>query len=203
MKKVIFLFTLAVNVVIGGTLAALAGAPPAVGSIGLSALALASPLLGIGGLREGVYAEVWTGEMIKAFRNSVDSIGWLNKIRSYDQYAENNAIHFVHIGGDPAVLLNNTTSPIGIQNLTDVDKVISLDKYQTLAPRSTDDELYALTYDKMASVLERHRESINEKKYAKAMRRWRPRQTRQKRPLSLPPAMRRRTACAVSSPGAT
>jgi hypothetical protein len=169
MKKTLFLLTLAVNVAIGGTLAALAGVPPALGGIGLGSLSLASPLLGLSGLREGVYAEVWTGEMVKAFRSSVESIGWLNRIRAYDQYAENNVIHFVHIGGDPDVLINNTTYPIDIQSLDDADKAISLDKYQTAATRITDDELYAITYDKIASVLERHRDVMNEKKYSKAI----------------------------------
>ena len=128
-----------------------------------------SPLFGIDGVRAGVYTEVWTGEMIKAFRTSIESIGWLHKIRSYDQYAQNDVIHFVHIGGDPTVLINNTTYPIGIENLTDADRAISLDKYQTKASRITDDELYAISYDKMASVIERHKESIEQKKYAKAL----------------------------------
>lgn len=170
MKKVVILFTLLVNVAVGGTLAALAGVPPAVGSIGLTAISAASPLFGgVDGLREGLYAEIWTGEMVKAFRSSAESIGWINKIRAYDQYAENNVIHFVHIGGDPDVLINNTTYPIGVQNLEDADKAISLDKFQTLATRITDDELHAVTYDKIASVIERHREVMNEKKYSKAI----------------------------------
>ena len=107
--------------------------------------------------------------MIKAFRTSVESIGWLNKIRSYDQYAENDVIHFVHIGGDPDVLINNSTYPIPVQSIADADKAISLDKYQTKQTPVTDDELYAISYDKMASLIERHKDSINEKKYSRAL----------------------------------
>jgi hypothetical protein len=169
MRKVIFALALTVNAILGGTLAALAGVPPALGSIALNAVALASPLLGVDGLREGVYTEVWTGEMIKQFRTSIESIGWLNKIRSYDQYASNDVIHFVDIGGDPDVLVNNTTYPLAIQDLADADKAVKLDKYQTQPTRITDDELYAISYDKMASVLERHRDKMNETKYAKAI----------------------------------
>jgi len=170
MKKLVFLSGLALNCLIGTAVCSAVGISPWIGGVGLPAVALASPLFGLEGcLCAGIYTEVWTGEMIKAFRNSVDSLGWLNKIRSYDQYAENDVIHFVHIGGDPTVLINNTTYPLGIENLNDADKAISLDKYQTKPTRITDDELYAISYDKMGSVIERHREAMDEKKFAKAL----------------------------------
>jgi len=168
MKKILWMFGLMVNFLIGGAIAAFAGLPPVLGGTALSTVALASPLC-IEGLRAGVYTEVWTGEMIKAFRTSVESIGWLNRIRSYDQYAENDAIHFVDVGGDPDVLLNNITYPIPVQVITDADKVISLDKYQTKQTPITDDELYAISYDKMSSLIERHKDNINEKKYSRAL----------------------------------
>jgi hypothetical protein len=170
MKRFLVLVAIFINCIVGGTIAALVGAPPVWGAVGLNAVAAASPLFAPdGALRAGIYTEVWTGEMIKAFRDSVASLGWIDKIRSYDHYAQHNVIHFVHIGGDPSVLVNNTTYPIGVENLQDADKAISLDKYQTLASRITDDELHAICYDKMASVLERHKEVINAEKYKKAL----------------------------------
>ena len=118
----------------------------------------------------GIYREIWTGETIKAFRNSQDSIGWLKKIRAYDaQVAQNNTIHFVDLGGDPEVLVNNTTYPLGIQSLEDADKAIPLDKYQTKATRVTDDEARGLSYDKIGSVIERHREVVDAEKVARAL----------------------------------
>ncbi|MDR2361693.1 MAG: hypothetical protein LBD91_03085 [Prevotellaceae bacterium] len=170
MKNILFLMMAVIaNFLIGGFCASLVGLPPLVGGLVLNAVAAFSPLYGVAGLRSGVYTEIWTGEMVKAFRASVESIGWLNKIRSYDQYAENDVIHFVHIGGDPDVLVNNSTYPIPVQAITDADKAISLDKYQTKQTPVTDDELYALSYDKMASLIERHKDSINEKKYSRAL----------------------------------
>jgi hypothetical protein len=170
MKRIfMFLCALGISALFGGTMAVAAGLPAALGAVGGGGAALLSPLFGIDGLRAGVYTEVWTGEMVKAFRTSVESIGWLNRIRSYDQYAENDVIHFVHIGGDPDVLVNNTTYPIPVQAITDADKAISLDKYQTKQTPITDDELYAISYDKMSSLIERHRDTINEKKYARAL----------------------------------
>ncbi|KAA6331631.1 hypothetical protein EZS27_019781 [termite gut metagenome] len=169
MEKIKMTLALLINFLIGGILAAAIGTSPLLGGIALNVVALFSPLFCIKGLREGLYVEVWTGEMVKAFRTSIAAIGWLNRIRSFDQYAQNDVIHFVHIGGDPTVLINNTTYPLAIENLPDADKAISLDKYQTLPTRITDDELHALSYDKMASVIERHRDVINETKYAKAL----------------------------------
>lgn len=169
MRKLAVLLALMVNFWVGGTIASCIGISPLAGGLVLNGIGMAAPLFEVCGLRVGIYTEVWTGEMIKAFRNSVESLGWLNEIRSYDQYAENDVIHFVHIGGDPTVLINNTTYPLAIENLGDTDKPIGLDKYQTKPTRITDDELYAISYDKMGSVIERHREAIDEKKYAKAL----------------------------------
>lgn len=163
------MLSLSVSAVFGGVVFAAAGLPASVGGIVTAGASLLSPLFGVEGLRAEVYTEVWTGEMIKAFRASVESTGWLNRIRSYDQYAEKDVIHFVDIGGDPAVLVNNTSYPIPVANITDADKSISLDKYQTEQTPITDDELHAISYDRMASLIERHRDIINVKKYARAL----------------------------------
>ncbi|MFI3322096.1 MAG: hypothetical protein R3Y50_06180 [Rikenellaceae bacterium] len=132
------------------------------------------PLLGAkfipeGVLQAGVLTEVWTGEMIKAFRTSKESVGWYDRIRNYDQYVENDVIHFTKIGGDPTVLVNNTTYPLNIVSLDDADKPVSLDYYDSQATPVTDDELYAISYDKMESVKERHKYAIEEKIYEKAI----------------------------------
>jgi len=168
MRKILMFFlTLGCSVMCGGLFAATVGLPVIAGGIVTGVVSLIPT--GAEGLRAGIYTEVWTGEMIKAFRTSVESIGWLNKIRSYDQYANNDVIHFVQIGGDPDVLINNITYPIPVQSLADADKAIKLDKYQTKATVITDDELYAISYDKMQSTVERHRDSVNETKYARAL----------------------------------
>jgi hypothetical protein len=169
MKVIKFVLLLLLNSIVGMAICNSAGVSAWIGGVCLPVISLASPLFEIEGLRAGIYTEVWTGEMIKAFRKSAESLGWLSKIKSYDQYVENDVIHFVNLGGDPTVLINNTTYPLGIENLTDADKAVTLDKYQTKATRITDDEVYAISYDKMGGVLERHREALDEKKYNKAL----------------------------------
>lgn len=158
----------------------------------VSPLACAGVLLGAGfaGLPngvvlEGVFTEVWTGEMIKKLRAVLESLGWMNRIPSYDQYAENDKIHMVDVGADPDVLINNTTYPIDIQDLEDGDKSFSLDKYQTKATRIKDDDLHACSYDKMGSHIERHQEAIAEKKFSKAIHALAPTENKTKTPVIL------------------
>ena len=166
----ILLFALVANAVCGGTVAAMAGISPFVGAVALNAVAAVSPLFGIQGLRAGLYTEIWTGETIKAFRNAAENIGWINRIRAFDSaVANNNTINFVDLGGDPDVLVNNTSYPIAVQSLTDANKAIGLDKYQTKATKVTDDEIRGLSYDKKSSVIERHREAVDQEKYARAL----------------------------------
>lgn len=171
LKSILFFaFALVVNAFVGGSVSAMAGFSPVIGAVALNSVAAVSPLFGIDGLRAGLYAEIWTGETIKAFRNAAESLGWINKIRSFDSaVANNNTINFVDLGGDPNVLVNNTTYPIGIASLTDANKAISLDKYQTEATRVTDDEVRGLSYDKKSTVIERHREAVDQEKYARAL----------------------------------
>lgn len=152
------------NAVAGATLAVAVGCAPGAGAVAGNVLALVGGRFApAGALRAGVFTEIWTGEMIKAFRTAPEALGWMQRIRSYNQYVNQDVIHFVAIGGDPAVLVNNTTYPLAITALTDADKPISLDKFSTEATPVTKDELHASSYDKMASVLERHREALREK----------------------------------------
>lgn len=169
-KLVLMMMAVIVNCLAGATIAPMVDLNPVVGAIGLNGMSIIfGKLTPVGALSAGIYSEAWTGFMTKAFRSSAESIGWYSKIKSFDQYAENDVIHFINIGGDPTVLINNTTYPLDVESLTDTDKPIALDKYQTLPTAITDDELYAISYDKMASVIERHSEAISEKKYAKAI----------------------------------
>ena len=175
MKRVLgvvcmMLMAVTFNAMAGATVAYAAGFAPVAGAVGGNVVALvAGQLSPAGVMRAGVLKEIWTGEMIKAFRTAPESLGWLQRIRAYNQYVENDVIRFTEIGGDPKVLVNNTTYPLNITALTDADKPISLDKFDTEATPVTDDELHAVSYDKMASVQERHREALREKIAQKAI----------------------------------
>ena len=155
------------NVVMGVVLASFIGVDAAYGAASGAVLPMAFGCFMPGGaLMEGVFTEVWTGELVKKLNAGLQAT-FLNGIPDYSTNVNNEVIHLVDVGGDPDVLVNNTTYPIPIQDLADGDIAIGLDKFQTKATRVTDDELYAISYDKFGSVVERHRESIVTVKYKK------------------------------------
>lgn len=118
-------------------------------------------------LRAGVLKEVWTGELVKALRAGLEG-SWLDGVPDNSSIVENDVIHLVDVGVDPDVLINNTTYPIPLQALDDKDIPIGLDKFQTKVTPVTDDELYAISYDKMSRVKSSHADAINDSKFTKA-----------------------------------
>lgn len=194
MKKILSLLMCAVMGILatsamGATVAYAVGASPVAGALALNGIAVGASFLGdlapAGALRAGLYPEVWTGELVKAFRESAAALGWYNKIRSYDQYVEADTIHMVDIGADPEVLVNNTSYPLEVENLEDGDIAVKLDKYQTKPTRITDDELHAIGYDKMATVVERHKEAYSETKFSRAIHSLAPAEHTSKTPVLL------------------
>lgn len=98
-------------------------------------------------------------ELIKHFRHSGT---WLERVPSKNQWVGNDVIKLNEIGADPDVLINNNTYPIAVAQRTDTSTAISLFKYDTTNTKITDDELYALPYDKPGSVQQQHRETLEE-----------------------------------------
>lgn len=169
-KKIILkaMTALLFNSVMGVTVALLLGINPVVGVVLAN---LAAAILGQfapkGALQAGVLTEVWTGELVKSLRSGLEG-SWLDGIPDQSSLVNNDVIHLVDVGIDPDVLVNNKTYPIPIQELPDGDITIGLDKFQTKVTPITDDELYALSYDKMSRVKEAHANAINDTKFAKS-----------------------------------
>lgn len=194
MKKILFILmgiigSVAFNSVCGAGVASVLGLDPLAGAAVLNGVSIVSSLAGgaapAGSLMAGLFTEIWTGELIKAFRDDDESVGWYNRIRSYDQYVNKDVIHFVDLGGDPTILVNNTTYPLEIEELPDGDKAVRLDKFQSKPTRITDDELHASSYDKMAVVIEKHKEAFKEKKYSRAIHALAPTSNAEKTPVVL------------------
>ena len=99
-------------------------------------------------------------ELIKKFRHEAT---WLQEVPSKDQWVNNDVIKLTSIGADPTVLINNTTYPIAVTGRVDDSTAISLYKFDTTNTKITDDEIYALPYDKPGSVQEQHRLTLEEK----------------------------------------
>lgn len=156
------------NAVTGAVSGAVIGFDPMAGALGMNALAAVSGgMTPAGVLRAGVLKEVWTGEVVKTLRGYMEGT-WLDGIPDCTSLVDNDVIHLVDAGVDPDVLINNTTYPIPLQELDDDDIAISLDKFQTKVTPITDDELYAISYDKMTRVKNSHSDAIHDAKFAKA-----------------------------------
>ncbi|MFN8238628.1 MAG: hypothetical protein U0T77_10710 [Chitinophagales bacterium] len=99
-------------------------------------------------------------ELIKKFRHEAT---WMVEIPSKNEWVNNDVIKLTEIGGDPDVLINNTTYPIAVSGRVDDSVAISLHKFDTTNTKVTDDEINALPYDKIGSVQEQHRLTLEEK----------------------------------------
>lgn len=159
--------TLLFNAVTGATFASVLGLSPMTGAVGMNVVAVLAGTMPQGVLRAGVFTEIWTGELVKALRSGLEG-SWLDGVPDQSSITNNDVIHLVDVGVDPDVLVNNTTYPIPLQALDDKDIAVKLDRFQTKVTPITDDELYAVSYDKMARVKESHGNAINDSKFAKA-----------------------------------
>ena len=166
------MMSLLVSVFAASGLAQATGLPPMAVTGGLLTLSLIPGIQPSAALAT-VYRDVWTGEVVKAFTALLKAT-FLDGIKDYSRYVssvgdEAQAIHLVYMGVEPDVLINNTTYPIPEQELGEEDIVITLDKFQTKQTPVTDDELYALSYDKIATVKDSHGSAIAKTKIRKAI----------------------------------
>ncbi len=184
MKKILsILMAVMFNCLFGSVMASVVGVAPAIGAVGLNAVSFAiSGAMPKGSLNATVFTEVWTGEIIKQLTHA-ESASFLNGVPDYSRYAENDVIHLVEAGINPDVLINNTTFPIPLQSLNDTDKTISLEKYSTKTTPISDDELYALSYDKISLVKEKHATAIAEAKHDKSIHAFAPESHTTKTPV--------------------
>jgi hypothetical protein len=161
---VLFVTTMLLSVVTGGFLSAMSGLPPLPVTVGLVGVSFISNLQPSGSyLYAGLYREVWTKDMIRLVDESMKNT-FLDGIMDLSRYVtgdeEHQTIHSTYFNVLPDVLIDNTTYPIDLQTLDGEDKTISLNKYQTKVTPVTDDELYALVYDKNAEVKIAHARAI-------------------------------------------
>lgn len=113
----------------------------------------------------GLKTEVWTGEVIRQLSKKSD---FLNAVPDMSRFAKDDVIHINELGVKPDVLINNTTYPIPIQDSTDEDVVISLDKFQTKQTEISDDDLESISYDKVGEYVKMHADALEEKMLEKA-----------------------------------
>ena len=149
-RIVMALVGLLVCTVMGGLLASCIGVPAWLGAIGMVVIGVGSYFVRLpNGLRAGVYVEVWTRQVVEHYTHALEGT-FLEGVPDFSQYAENDVVHLSDVSGDPTVLVDNTTYPLESEELEDGDVSIKLSKFETKPTQVTDDELYALAYDKMS-----------------------------------------------------
>lgn len=179
------LMALLVNTCLGAAFADLLAFPAWTGAVGLNIVGFAMSFIPMpSGIRLGVYTEVWTGKVVEHFTHVEDNT-FMNGIPDFSQHAENDVIHLADVAGDPDVLIDNTTYPLEIQNIDGEDIAIKLSKFETKPTRITDDELYALSFDKMALVKTRHGNKIGESRLDKAIHAFAPAENTAETPVLL------------------
>lgn len=179
------LMALLVNTLMGAAFADVLGMPIAAGVVGMNGIGFAMSFVPMpSGIRVGIYTEVWTGKVVEHFTHVEDNT-FISGVPDFSQHAENDVIHLVDVAGDPDVLIDNTTYPLEIQNIEDGDIAIKLSKFETKATRITEDELYAMSYDKMALVKTRHGNKIGEARLDKAIHAFAPAENTAETPVLL------------------
>lgn len=123
------------------------------------------------------FPEVWSARVIQLLTTQ-DVAPWLDGIPELDvdvtvmgegSAGEANLIHLPIETFQPEVLINNSTYPIAVQEFTDTEVIIKLDKYQTLATSLSDDQIIGASYSRIDSATRGHRTVINSSKYRKAI----------------------------------
>ncbi len=163
------LLALLANTFMGLAIAYATGFPPALCVTGLCVIAFAVSFIPMpSGVRVGVYTEIWTGKLVEYFTHAEQGT-FLDGVPDFSQHVENDVIHLVDMFGDPTVLVDNNTYPLDIEDLPDGDVAIKLHKFETKPTRITDDELYALSYDKIKAAKDRHGIKLAEARLDKAI----------------------------------
>lgn len=118
------------------------------------------------------FPEVWEGRVRHNLEKGATA-DFLDGVQELDgdveQMGEENLIHIPTTEFNPEVIVNNKTYPIAVQEYTDDTVIVKLDKYQTLRTKVTDDQVIGASYDKIDAVTRAHINSINARKYKKAL----------------------------------
>lgn len=99
-------------------------------------------------------------ELIKKFRHDNS---WLSELSPRPKWVGNDVIKIPRQGADPNVLINNNIYPIAVNNHADDFIIVALNKYETDNESVTDDELYALPYEKVSETQMKHRITLEDK----------------------------------------
>jgi hypothetical protein len=85
---------------------------------------------------------------------------FVSEMRDLSAFVENNTINLAEAGVNPDVLVNNTSYPVPFAQRADVPIALPLDTYDTENTLIRNIETAELSYDKRASVIYGHKQSL-------------------------------------------
>lgn len=184
-KLLLFFFASALLAMILGTGVSMAAEAMA-GAVVFTPLEAAAVVLGLkmvyhvlysdslptgGMLNAGVNKEIWLDVLTENFYRAGS---FLQNVLDWSAFVEYNTLNFADAGGDPNVLINNTTYPIATNQRTDTALTIALDTYDTENTRVRNTEEIEASYGKLDSVIRQHRNALIQKTHDKAIHAYAP-----------------------------
>ncbi|WP_413532741.1 hypothetical protein [Empedobacter brevis] len=109
--------------------------------------------------------QIWLQQLMNNF---YPQASFLNFVRDFSAFVDNDKLNMAEVGVDPKVLINNKTYPIKVVERTDNPLSIELDLYETENTLIREPEAVELAYDKLESVIYGHRQSLVLKSAMKA-----------------------------------
>ncbi|MEC3875941.1 hypothetical protein [Chryseobacterium salviniae] len=111
-------------------------------------------------LQEGLQTEVWIADIIE---QPLPDTSFIMQSQNLSAYVNNNTLHLAEAGVDPDVHLNYftaNTDELPIQSIDDIPHEVVLQIWSTSQTRHNNLLEAELSYDKRASVLNRHRNAL-------------------------------------------
>lgn len=121
----------------------------------------------------GINKELWLNVLMENF---YPSGGWFTRSQDLSAFVEYDRLNWAIMGSDPVVYVNRDTlaNPIPITPRTDTHAFIDLDTLDTANTPVTNVEAMELSYDKMATVVESHKKTLQAETYRRAAFAWCP-----------------------------
>lgn len=163
-----FVFTQAFDVNINPLLAA------AVITVGHAVVTYFTPSLYNGNLMEGLQTEVWIAGIKE---QPMPDTSFIMQSQDLSGYVNNNTLHLAEAGVDPDVFedyFRTNNGELPVQNIEDIPHEVVLKIYSTAQTRHNNLLEAEFQYDKFASILQRHRNSLAKEMAKRTAYNWAP-----------------------------
>lgn len=188
MKKRLSLLALSINFILAFTASFVFGqAVPdvqfnpvvsaAVITVGYATITYFMPPLFKGNLMEGLQTEVWIADIKE---KPLPDTSFIAQSQDLSSYVNNNVLHLAEAGVDPDVHLNyfkDNDDQLPIQNINDIPNEVILQIWSTSQTKHNNLIDAELSYDKRASILNRHRAALAKNMAQRTAFAWSPQQT--------------------------